>query len=410
MLQHFNILFYIGIMLLSGFLGGYVANRLNLPRVSGYIIVGMLLSPSLLNVIPQSFISNSHVLTDFALSIVTYIIGGSLAFNRIKRLGKIITLITVFEAEMAFILTIVFFSLFLPHLLPGLGPYKSYYLPFVFLLAAMASPTDPIASLAVIHEYNARGPFTTTLLGVAAADDALGIINFSIAMSLALIFSQGEHLSLTALVIEPIKDITLSIFIGVLGGLLMYTLTKWIVRDSGVVTLVIGSLFIVYSISEYLHLDPLLSTMSSGVMVINLKTNENKLFGIIEKYYEELIFILFFVLGGAYLRLNTLLSVISIAICFVFVRFIGKFTGVSLGSKLSRAPRIISKYLAFGLFPQGGIVVGLALTIAKLPEFHKFSVLLINIILATTAFHELLGPLSSKFAINKAGEISLRIK
>ncbi len=403
--QHLNVLFYIAVMILSGFLGGYIANKLKLPRVSGYIIIGMLLSPSIFRVLPQSFIKNSHVITDFALSIVTYMIGGSLAYNRIKRLGKVITFITVFEAEMAFLFMIVFFALFLPHLMPGYGNYRTYYLPFVFLLAAMASPTDPVASLAVIHEYNARGPLTTTLLGVAAADDAFGIINFSIATSLALVFSQGGHLTFSSLVLEPIKDILLSIIIGITGGFLLFRVTKRVMRDSGVVALVFGTLFLIYSVSEYLKLDPLLSTMSAGATIVNMKIDENKLFGVIERYYEELIFILFFVLGGAFLQLKALFTAAIVVVLFVIVRFSGKFSGVFIGSKLSKAPRIISKYLAFGLFPQGGIVVGLALTVAKFPEFHKFSVYLINIILGTTALHELLGPISSRFAIGKAGEL-----
>ncbi len=405
MSEHLGTLFYISIMILTGFGGGYLANKVRLPRVSGYIIIGMLLSPSILKILPLDFVRNSHIITDFALSIVTYMIGGSLAYNRIKRLGKVISFITVFEAEMAFLFMIIFFAFLLPYLMPGLGEYKTFYLPFVFLLAAMASPTDPVASLAVIHEYNARGPLTTTLLGVAAADDAFGIINFSIAMSLALVFSQGGHLTVTSLVLEPLKDITFSIALGILGGFLLYAITKRVMRDSGVVALVFGTLFFVYSLAEYFKLDPLLSTMSAGATVVNLKIDENKLFGIIERYYEELIFILFFVLGGAFLQLKAFLMAISVVIFFIIIRFLGKFTGTFIGSRLSRAPKVVSKYLAFGLFPQGGIVVGLALTVAKFPEFHKFSVYLINIILGTTALHELLGPISSRFAISKAGEI-----
>ena len=400
-----SVLFYIALMLLLGYLGGYIANKLKLPRVSGYIIMGMLLSPSILRILPQSFVNSSHIITDLALSIVTYMIGGSLAYDRIKRLGKVITLITVFEAEMAFLFMIGFFALLLPTLMPNLGPYTSFYLPFVFLLAAMASPTDPVASLAVIHEYNARGTLTTTLLGVAAADDAFGIINFSIATSLALVFSQGGHLSIVSLVIEPLKDIILSILVGILGGFLIFILTKKVNRDSGIIVLVFGSLFLTYSIAEYLKLDPLLSTMSAGATVVNMKIDTNKLFVTIEKYYEELIFILFFVLGGAFLQIKAFVMALLVVIFFIIIRFAGKFSGVFIGSKLSKAPKVISKYLAFGLFPQGGIVVGLALTVAKFPQFHKFSVYLINIILGTTALHELLGPISSRFAISKAGEL-----
>ncbi len=399
-------LFFIGIAILAGYVGGYIANRLKLPRVSGYIVVGMLLSPTLLKVFPSGFVSSSQPITDFALSIVTYLIGGSLAVKRIKRLGKTISWITLLEAETAFVLMIIVFTFLLPVFLPGRGNTLTFYLPFALLMGAMASPTDPVASIAVIHEYRADGPLTTTLLGVAAGDDATGIMNFSIATSIAVVLTAGSKLNVKGLVFVPIYTILSSIVLGLAVGYLIYISTKKIYREGAVISIVIGYLVLAYSVADFLRIDPLLTTMSAGAMVVNMTHDDDKMFGLLEKYYEELIFIVFFVIGSAHLQLSVLKTALLIILVFVIVRALGKFLGTYIGAKISHAPDVIKKYLAFGLFPQGGIVVGLALTISRFPQFHKFSLILVNIILGTTVLHELLGPIASKVAITKSGEIT----
>ncbi len=399
--------FYIGLVLIIGYYSGKLANRLHLPRVSGYILAGMLMSPSILHIFPAHFVKSSDIVTDFALAMITYSIGGSLAIQRIKKLGKSIVTITVFEAEMAFLAMIVGFTLILPFFfhVDTTVEFIHVALPLALVIGAMASPTDPTATLAVIHEYSARGPLTTTLLGVAASDDALGIINYSVAIGIASALITGRHLNGFTLAVKPLIDILGSIAVGIAGGFLIVKIAQAIRREGSVITVILGSLFLVFGASHALDLDPLLSTMTAGAIVVNISSNVEKMFEIIEKYYEEMVFTLFFVLSGSHIQIGVLLKAGLLVLAFVALRFMGKAMGVFIGGKLSGTSPNIYRYLWLGLIPQGGIVVGLALATVRRPEFHQYAPLVMNLILGTTALHELLGPIFSKLAIVKAGEI-----
>ncbi len=400
--------FYIGLALILGHFAGVLANKLKFPRVSGYIIAGILLSPSILKVFPQSFVDGADLLADFALALITYSIGGSLELRRIRRLGKPILYITIFEAEVAFLLMIIGFAVAMSFFF-GVENSKQFFhlaLPFALLVGAMASPTDPTATLAVIHEYRARGTFTTTLLGVAASDDALGILNYSLAVGIATILIKGGSFNPLKLVYGPITSILIAVGIGAAGGFLLNLLCKSIHREGAVISVILGVLFVVYGLAHALGADPLLATMASGVVVTNLTTNTEKMFELLERYYEEVIFTLFFVLSGAKIVLSVLVKALLLVALFVLLRLVGKALGTIIGGKLSGTEPRIYKNLWFGLIPQGGIVVGLALATVRRPDFHQFAPLVMNLILGTTALHELLGPLFSKIAIERAGEVS----
>ncbi len=399
--------FYIGLVLIVGYYSGKLANKLHLPRVSGYILAGMLFSPSILRLFPKEFVRSSDIVTDFALAMITYSIGGSLAIQRIKKLGKSIVLITVFEAEMAFLAMIVGFTIIMPFFFhtESSAEFLHVALPLALIIGAMASPTDPTATLAVIHEYSARGPLTTTLLGVAASDDALGIINYSVAIGIASALITGKHLNGVNLALKPIFDIASSIAVGAVGGYLLVKISEKIRREGSVITVILGTLFIVFGVAHAFKLDPLLSTMTAGAVVVNISKNIEKMFEYIEKYYEEMVFTLFFVLSGSHIQVDVLVKAGFLVLAFVTLRFIGKAIGVFIGGKLSDTAPKVYKHLWLGLIPQGGIVVGLALATVRRPEFHQYAPLVMNLILGTTALHELLGPIFSKLAITKAGEI-----
>ncbi len=399
--------FYIGLVLIIGYYSGKLANRFHLPRVSGYILAGMLLSPSILKIFPMDFVKSSDIVTDFALAMITYSIGGSLAIQRIKKLGKSIVLITVFEAEMAFLAMIIGFVVILPFFFhtETAKEFLHVALPLALLIGAMASPTDPTATLAVIHEYGARGPLTTTLLGVAASDDALGIINYSVAIGIASALITGQHINGFTIAIKPLIDIVSSIAVGAIGGYVLVKISEKMRREGAVITIILGTLFVVFGTAHALDLDPLLSTMTAGAVVVNISSNIEKMFEIIEKYYEEMVFTLFFVLSGAHIELGVLVKASLLVLAFVLLRFVGKAVGVFIGGKLSNTAPNVYKHLWLGLIPQGGIVVGLALATVRRPEFSNYAPLVMNLILGTTALHELLGPIFSKLAITKAGEI-----
>ena len=176
----------IGIMLIAGFLGGVVMRRVKFPRVTGYILIGMLLSPSVLNLVSRATIESLDIITSVALGIVAYSIGSSLRLESLRRLGRSIGWITPFQSLGAWLIVTLVLAFSAPFVLaiPNATLFN-YYFPLAFVIGAIASATAPALTLAIIHEYKARGPLTTTLLAVVALDDVIAIIAFAIAAGIA---------------------------------------------------------------------------------------------------------------------------------------------------------------------------------------------------------------------------------
>jgi len=273
------------------------------------------------------------------------------------------------------------------------------------LAGALASPTDPTAALSIKEEYKTKGEVTTSILGIAAFDDAAGIINFSIATGIALMFFGGKAQGVGETLLHPLAEILFSVLIGFVFAVGLLWVASRVKEKGSMIVLIFGALFTCFGTAKIMGLDELLATMVLGCTVVNLAKDEEKFFVSIRDYFEEIIFIVFFVLAGAHLKPMILLNSAWIVIAFVLLRTIGKVTGVYLGGKISNAPVKVKKYTAFGLIPQGGIVVGLALLVRGDPRFDAISALLLNIILGTTVFHEFIGPLLTEIALKKAGEI-----
>ncbi len=402
-----DVLVWFGLCLVAGYYGGVIANRLRLPRVSGYILAGIVMSPSVFHILPGWFMKSSEPVVNFSLAIITCLIGGSLKWNNLKHLGKSILTITLGEAELAFILMVTGIYFLLPHLLDLSGFQPGSPIIIALLFGALASPTDPTATLAVVHEYHAKGRLTTTVLAVAALDDALGIINFGIAMSvvLFLISPARANVNMEMMVFEPLVKIVFSVGLGFLGGYLLNIMLRKSERPGAIIALTTGMLLLTFSIAGALGIDKLLSTMSLGVLMTNVSPHAEKIFSIIETYIEEVIFIAFFVISGAHVDFSILFSSWLLVVVYIAIRFIGKYTGAMAGGVVSKAPASITRNLGFALIPQGGIVVGLALMMYQTPGLEDVGNIILNVTIGATAIHEIIGPPIAKFSLRRAGEL-----
>lgn len=398
----------VGIIIFTGFILGEICTRLRLPKVTGYILAGILLNPDIMHVIPKTFIEHTALITNFSLAFITFSVGGTLYFPKVKRLGKPIVFITLFEAELAFICVSIVFMVISPLIIPAeSGGFFAFYLPLSLLIASLASPTDPSATLAIEHQYKAKGEVTSTIMGVAAFDDVLGIINYSLAIALSGVFISNQSIAISAIT-QPLFSIFGAVMLGCIFGYILNLLTRLIDKEteSVLITLIISLLALCYGIAKYVSVDELLSTMTMGIIVTNYSIQRDKLFKMLERYTEELIFVLFFTISALHLDFSVLFSSYWLIILFVIFRFIGKFSGAFLGGKLSKSSESVQKYTAGGLIPQGGIVIGLALVIQQNPTFQPLADIIINVIIGSTIVHEIIGPLFSKYALKKAGEIN----
>jgi len=399
----------VGLLLLLGWWGGRAANALQLPRVSGYLVAGMLVSPSLTGLFStQMVIKDFTILTDMALGVIAYSIGGSLVYDRLKRLGKNILWITLGQGVGAFVVTVAVVLPTLMWLSRFQGPeytYWSTYLPMALIIGAISLATAPGAILAIISELRASGPFTTVLLGVIALDDGLAIIFYALAATLAQALVNPGDASWMTTAGWPLAEITLSIFLGVAAGGYLKFMGRLIRRREALLMVILGTIFLIVGVAKLLHLSALLANMVLGFFVVNLERRHHDFFLVVEQI-EEPLFGLFFCLAGAHLDIQVFGAAGLLIPVIMIGRMAGKQLGAWAGAAVSRAPDTVKRYLGLGLLPKAGVTVGLVLIAQDIFPLPVAS-LLVNAIIGSIILNELIAPPLVKYALVKAGETAL---
>jgi len=398
----------VGTIIFTGFVFGELVAKIKLPKVTGYILAGILLNPGLFGFISRDFVDHTAVATNICLAFITFSVGGTLLLSRIKKLGKGILCITVCEAEFSFLTIVIGFLAITPFLIHGVGAtWFATFIPLSLLIGSLGSPTDPAATLAVAHQYGAKGEVSSTIMGVAALDDATGIMNYSLAIAVASVLILGQGFDVYSSLLNPLIVIVGAVMLGIAFGFVFNFITRFMKRQSeGVfIVLILALLTLCFGMATLLGLDELLATMSMGVLVVNCNPERDKIFKILERYTEQLIFVLFFTLSGMHLDFSVLSSYYVLVLLFFLLRTLGKVTGTMLGASISKSSPMVKKYTAGGLIPQGGIVVGLALMIKQNHAFDSISDIIISVIVGATILHEVVGPVFLKRALTKAGEI-----
>jgi len=405
-----NTLLIVGTIIGAGYLLGELVNKAGLPRVSGYILAGLALNPGITGLVSLDFVQGTDAIMSVALAVLTFAVGGTLAIAPLKELGRGIILIALGEAELAALFVTLGSMVVLPFFLNEGAGFVTMVVPLAVLLGTLASPTDPSATLAVIHQYKAKGQVSFTIMAAAALDDAIGIINFSVGMVIASFLVAHGHAieggGISAL-IDPIIEIGGAIGLGVVSGLGFHYIPRLLRAESDglLLVLIVALLALCYGVATVFGLDQLLATMAMGMAVVNFKASRDRIFRLLEDYIEPLVFVLFFTISGMLLDVQVLFRYFPLVLFFVLFRSAGKLTGAYLGATLGRAPGAVRRYTGFGLIPQGGIVIGLALVLQRDPAFSDLSSILLSVVIGATVLHELIGPLTSKLAIQKAGEI-----
>lgn len=396
-----------GLAIMLGYIMGELAKKIGLPRVSGYIIAGLLLNPRITGAVSTGFVDSMGTVTDLSLAILTFAIGGTLAFGPVKELGKKILFIALGEAQLSAFLVAVGCMAILPFLLHDSGGFLTTIAPLSLLLGALASPTDPSATLAVVRQYKAKGMVTFSIMAAAALDDALGILNYSLAVVIAIVLTT-HHIEGVSVILEPLLSIGGALALGALAGFAFRHQPTWLQGESNglQIALLLGTLGICYGVAAALGLDQLLATMAMGITVVNTgpERDRHQVFVLLEESVEPIIFIVFFTVSGMLLDVGILFQYLPVVLLFVVFRSIGKLGGAYLGARLGHASPEVRKYTGWGLIPQGGIVIGLALLIQQEAALGSISLILLNVIIGATVIHELIGPLTAKIAIMKAGE------
>ena len=288
-------------------------------------------------------------------------------------------------------------------------------------LSAIAAATAPAATLMIIKQYQARGSLVDTLLPVVALDDAAALILFAVLFQLATAISGGGTFDVYKMIFKPIIEILISLGIGAVLGLFISWLNRFFISRNNKLILCIISVFAslgfyVLFKNSYLggfELSSLLMCMMAGAIFTNLCKDSNRTLDIMDRFTSP-IFLMFFVISGASLDLSIFfnksgLIIVGIALVYVVIRVVGKWLGAYVGASITKSEPKIKKYLGLTLIPQAGVAIGLATTAGKLfsqrEETAFTGVLIVAIVLTSTLIYEIVGPMISKYALNKAGEI-----
>jgi len=387
----------IGIIIVLGFAGARVSDFVRIPWVVGYIIVGVILGSSGFNFLHPHLVGRLEIISTFALALIGFTIGGALEIRELRELGKSIVTITVLEASAAFLL--VFLSLMIVT--------KNIALALIF--GALASATAPAATVDVLWQYRSRGPLTTTLFGVVGLDDAAALIIYAFASSLAKVLIGSQEFSVVSALGVPLAEIGGSLLVGALAGSILHLILKHLREEGQVLILILGAIIFCSGIANLYNLSLILTNMALGFTLINLSRSNKAAFEQVSSINAP-IFLMFFILVGARLKIALLPKIGLIGTTYLIMRVLGKTSGSYWGAVISKAPETVRKYLGLGLLSQAGVAIGLAIDASHTFRHYgaagtEIGVLAINIIAATTFVYQVLGPTCTKIAIIKAGEV-----
>lgn len=385
-------LYFVALIILVGIIMGKIVGKLKLPEVTGYLLAGILIGPSVFKLVPETAIGGLGIISEAALGFIAYSIGSEIKLSHLKKAGKSLITITLFES-LTPILLVTLSMIFI---------FKQS-VPFAITIGAIAAATAPAATIMVIRQYNAKGPVVDTLLPVVAMDDGVAIMSFGVAFTVAksLIKSGGKFNFVQALLF-PIGEIILALIIGFVIGLALSYLIPKMKSEDQLLSAVVGLIFLSIGVGEFFNVSTLLVNMMMGITVVNLAENSVKPLNAIDRITPP-IFVAFFTLAGVELELGALKYAGILGLGYLVFRSIGKWGGASIGAKISNSHINVQKYLGFTLLPQAGVAIGLSM-MAKdvMPELGGT---IRTVILASTVVYELIGPLIAKTALIKAGEI-----
>jgi Kef-type K+ transport system membrane component KefB len=398
-----DILALIGLIIISAYLASKGVQQIGVPQVVGFVLVGVLLGNSFLNVVPLPLVRELAFVSEIALALIGFDMGSHLHFGDLRRLGGSISAILLCEGLGAFFLV-------------SSGIYLlTRSVPTALVFGALASATAPAATVDVLHEFRAEGPLTTTLLAVVGLDDALSLLLFSIAATIA----ESQLSGLAAVSITPVLSLVLreiggAILLGILVGIPFQELLNRLEHEHAVYGFVVGVVVFVAGLANSFGISLILSLMTMGVVVSNLRGDNSIYVRQVVERVGPVIYMLFFALVGARLQIALLPAMGLLGLMYLILRASGKLGGAWLGGAIAGAEPQVRNYLGFGLLSQAGVAIGLALSTAHRFDAYgasgrQLGTTVISVITATTFVVQIVGPVMLKYAISQAGELARAI-
>jgi len=396
-MEYLNITLILGLAMAAGLLSTRLMKLLNLPNVTGYLIIGLLLGPFVGHLFSEQAISDFSILSDIALGFIAFSIGCEFKLSSLKKIGGKVVVITLFQALLtAVVVALAVFAF-------------SRDVALSLTLGAIATATAPAATLMVVRQYKAKGPVVDTLLPVVAFDDAVGLIVFSVLLSISKVVATNSSLTAEAILLAPLVEIFLSLAIGAALGALLALVMRFFKSRANRLTLMITTVFLgvgltkLFAFIDWYSLSSLLLCMMIGAVFANMRSDSNLVVEGVDRWTPPL-FMFFFILSGAELDVRVIVTVGLIGVVYIVARSVGKYFGAYLGALSTKSDKNIRHYLGFALLPQAGVAIGMAKVVSEeMPS--DIGVKIVTVVLCSVLFFELVGPIITKLALMRAGEI-----
>lgn len=385
-----KIIIEVALILFAGLIFGRLAKFIKLPNVTGYLLAGLLLGPSVFNIIPISMVHGFEVISDIALAFIAFSIGSEFNLSYFKKVGAAPIVIAIAESFGAIILV------------TGTLLLLGFETKLSIMLGAIAAATAPAQTIMVINQYKARGPLTSMLMSVVAIDDAVALIGFGFATTIVRMMSEGASGNILLSILNPLYEVGISFVLGLAVSILMKILFRWFKKPSNRICIITGAIMLTYWLAQITGGSSLLACMALGGVLVNIFDDIKSVIKITDSFTPP-IFLLFFVISGAGFEVSALKSIGVIGLIYVVMRVIGKIAGAWTGGKITKQDKNISRYLGPALMPQAGVALGLIVVAGSVvPEYAPQ---IRVIILCSTFIYSIIGPVAAKFALYKAGEI-----
>ncbi len=407
-----QILLSLSVAILAGLLMTRLAKPLGLPSVTAYLVAGVLIGPFCLGRLgieglgftTMAGVEQLSLISDVALGFIAFSIGNEFRLSQLRQTGKQATVIGIVQALCATVLVdlaLLGFHLLFPQLLD---------VEQAITLGAIATATAPAATLMVVRQYKAKGPLTDLLLPIVALDDAVGLVVFAVSFGIAKAMHVGSF-DLVSILVNPLVEIVLSLGLGALMGVILTKIEKLFNSNTNRLNMTIAFVFLTVSLAKLeFHIGPvtigfssLLVCMMLGTMFCNLCPLSDELMEKADRWTSPL-FALFFVLSGAELELDVFadLMIVLLGLLYIVARSAGKYLGAYCSARALGCSRSVYHNLGITLLPQAGVALGMCVTARELGEAGE---LICNITLFAILIYELVGPMLTKQALQRAGDI-----
>lgn len=384
----------LAIILVFGLIAGGLAKRVKLPSVTGQIAVGVMLGPALLGLFPPSLPESFRGLTEFALALISVSAGSHLNVRRLRNSGKRLGYVVGLDA-MATVIAVFLAACFL----------GGVAWPLALILATMAVETSPGTILSIVKETRSRGVFVKTLIAAVALSDVACIVLFELAHSAGTLALGPQDVELGQIVVTSMKELLGAALIGVGCGGAFLLSARRLTHPSHVATASLLAVLFAWGFTHLAGASSILACVFLGVTLANApRTRDDAVLSPFTTF-EPAIYAVFFTLAGVHLELHHIVAGGTLALIVFFARSFGKWGGVTLGLTLAGAPSRMRNYMGLAMIPHASIAVGLMLLIQSDPVFKPYSEMIIAVGLSVVALSEIIGPLGTRFALARSGEI-----